>query len=83
MALSIPAHLKHGGNLNRINELHTEGCSAAEIQDCFSRGRIHLKVVQGDFPLMGNLQEMTRKALPKHVVKDYLRERRQPGLMPA
>lgn len=83
MKLSISQHLKHSGNLNRILELDEHGCTAAEIRACFERGGIHLKVVQEDFPLNGNLPEMTRKALPKQVVREYLRERGQDGLVPA
>jgi len=75
MPLSIPAHLKHSGNLNRILELDAGGCSTSEIQQCFELGGVRLKAVNGDFPLLANLPEMTRKAVPKQIVKAYLRER--------
>jgi hypothetical protein len=55
---------------------------AFRVPGQFQRGSIDLKVVRDDFPLKANLAEMTRKALPKQVVRDYLRERRQAGLVP-
>jgi hypothetical protein len=81
MALTFSQRLKHSGNTNRLHELHSAGCTAEEARDCFARGGMTLKVVQGDFPLMGNLSEFTRAALPKQVVQNFLRERRMPSGM--
>ncbi|SEU23338.1 hypothetical protein [Variovorax sp. OV084] len=82
MSLSFPAHLKHGGNLNRILELKDGGCNSSETQECFELGGVRLKAVNGDFPLLANLAEMTRKAVPKQVVKAYLRKRQSPAPQP-
>lgn len=71
----FPSHLKNSGNLNRIHELVDNGCDAAEIQQCFAEGGMHLKCVAGDFPMLANWAEMTRKALPKRVVKEFLAKR--------
>ena len=84
MALTFPQRLKHSGNTNRLHELDSAGCTAEEARDCFARGGMSLKVVQGDYPLMGNMSEFTRTALPKKVVRDYLKERQvTPGMVSA
>lgn len=75
MSRSIPERIKYDGNVNRIKELMDGGCSASEVQVCFAAEGIHLKVVQGDFPLVANLQEMCRKALPKKIATQFMQER--------
>lgn len=75
MSKKFADRLKREGNVNRITELTDEGCNAEEVKSCFALGGIKLKVVQGDFPIIANDEELCRKALPKAIVKSYLRDR--------
>lgn len=82
MHMSIAGHLKHIGNVHRIQELTSQGFSVTEIRDCFARGGICLKVTEGDFPLLANLPAMTKKALPKQVMRDFVCDNRPTGVAP-
>jgi len=72
MSRSFPERLKTDGNLNRLVELEEAGCTAQDMKDCFERGGITLVVQNGDLPLLRNLPELGRRALPKRVVRDFL-----------
>lgn len=78
MARSFPQRLKMDGNLNRIDQLHEAGCTALEMQACFALGGLNLYVSQGDIPLLRNGPELSRKALPKAVVRGFLSGRNGP-----
>jgi hypothetical protein len=71
--LSFSAGIKLRGNINRMQELTTQGHSAEEVRNCFRSAGVHLQVANGDFPLLANLSELTRTAVPKSVVKMFLR----------
>lgn len=72
MSRTFAERLKTDGNLNRIADLQKAGCSARDIQRCFQQGDIYLKEHNGDLPLLQNMPELGRKALPKHVVREFL-----------
>ena len=72
---SFSARLKRDGNINRIKDLVNNNCSVGEIRDCFARANIDLVVGHHDIPLLANLDELERKALPAQYVKDYLSNR--------
>lgn len=72
---SFSSRLKRDGNINRIKDLLKSKCSVGEIRDCFARADIHLVVGHHDLPLLANLDELERKALPAKCVKDYLMNR--------
>jgi hypothetical protein len=74
---SFPARLKRDGNINRIKDLVSNGCSVGEIRDCFAHADIHLVVGHHDIPLLANLDELERKALPARCVKNYLSNRQE------
>lgn len=71
---SWAARIKRDGNINAIKALSTS-CSVDEIQACFVRGRIKLVTEGGDIPLLRNLAELERVALPKKVYVAFLTER--------
>lgn len=72
MSRSFAQRLKTDGNLNRIVELQEAGYSASDIQSCFATGGLHLVEDHGDLPLLRNLHELGRKALPRQAVRDFL-----------
>ena len=71
---SLAARIKRDGNINAIKAL-SPSCSVDEIQACFARGRIKLVTDGGDIPLLRNLQELERVALPKKIYMAFLAER--------
>ncbi|WP_354678969.1 hypothetical protein [Cupriavidus plantarum] len=71
---SWAARIKRDGNINAIKALSTS-CSVDEIQACFARGRIKLVTERGDIPLLRNLPELERVALPKKIYVAFLAER--------
>ncbi|ELW9529632.1 hypothetical protein SIO92_003928 [Burkholderia cenocepacia] len=68
--LGIAEGIKLRGNVNRITEIMTQG-TLEDTVACFALGGMTLQASGGDVPLLRNLSELTRTALPKRVVKDY------------
>ncbi|HEV3428326.1 MAG TPA: hypothetical protein VG320_10660 [Paraburkholderia sp.] len=71
---SFAARIKRDGNINAIKAL-APSCSADEIKEVFARGRIKLITAGGDIPLLRNLPELERTALPKKTYLGFLAER--------
>ncbi|MEZ2352124.1 hypothetical protein [Caballeronia sp. RCC_10] len=71
---SWAARIKRDGNINAIKAL-SKSCSVEEVKVCFARGRINLLTEGGDIPLLRNLPELERVALPKKVYMAFLTER--------
>ncbi len=71
---SLAARIKRDGNINAIKALSTS-CSVDEIRECFARGRIKLVTEGIDIPLLRNLPELERVALPKRTYVAFLAER--------
>ncbi|VDO16247.1 unnamed protein product [Brugia timori] len=71
MSSSWRGNIIRNGNLNRILEMTEQGFSASDIRDCFATEKIQLALVNGDFPLVKNNSELTRKALPKRVARSF------------
>ncbi|MDR8093256.1 hypothetical protein KPB05_38005 [Burkholderia gladioli] len=69
--LGLAAGLKLHGNVNRLKEILEAG-TAEDAQACFASEGIALTIVGGDFPLIANLPELSRKALSKKTVADFL-----------
>ncbi|MCA8157516.1 hypothetical protein [Burkholderia contaminans] len=69
--LGFAAGLKLRGNVNRLTEILEVG-TAEDAQACFASGGIALTIVGRDFPLIANLPELSRKALSKETVADFL-----------
>ena len=68
--LGIAEGIKLRGNVNRITEILERG-TVQDAVSCFARCGVTLHASGGDVPLMRNLPELTRTAVPKRVVKDY------------
>ncbi|AQT51821.1 hypothetical protein QZM97_13505 [Burkholderia orbicola] len=68
--LGIAEGIKLRGNVNRITEIMKQG-TLEDAVACFALGGMTLQANGGDVPLLRNLSELTRTALPKRVVKDY------------
>ncbi|AOR71656.1 hypothetical protein BBJ41_29865 [Burkholderia stabilis] len=68
--LGIAEGIKLRGNVNRITEIMERG-TTQDVVACFAQGGVTLRASGGDLPLLHNLPELTRTALPKRVVKNY------------
>lgn len=75
MSRPLPFRLKTDGNMNRLDELAQARCTSTEMQECFALGGLRLTMVNGDFPLLANREELGRVALPKRIVAEFLRDR--------
>ncbi|CAJ3384901.1 hypothetical protein [Burkholderia glumae] len=77
--IGIAGSIKLHGNIKRMQEIVERG-SVHDVVPCFESGGMSLHMAQGDFPLLKNLPELTRVALPKRFVDEYFAENK--GMSP-